>query len=141
MDEIETADGWAMQVVKAGMLYFAIVFAVGFALGTVRTLWAVPRFGARTAELAEAPVMFAVIVVSARWTLRHFRVLTQRTQWLAAGLVALSLMLLAEFTGVLWLRGLSLEQYFATRDPVSSAVYDALLAFFAVLPSLAFRAR
>ena len=85
--------------------------------------------------------MFAVIVVSARWTLRHFRILTRRTQWLAAGLVALSLMLLAEFTGVLWLRGLSLEQYFATRDPVSSAVYDTLLAFFAVLPSLAFRAR
>ena len=85
--------------------------------------------------------MLAVIVVSARWTLRHFSALTQRTQWLAAGLVALSLMLLAEFTGLLWLRGLSLEQYFATRDPVSSAVYDALLAFFAVLPSLAFRAR
>ncbi len=141
MDEIEGSDGWALQVLKAGALYFAIVFAAGFALGTVRTLWAVPRFGARTAELAEATVMFTVIVVAARWTLRHFRELTRRTQWLGAGLIALSLMLLAEFAGVLWLRGLSLEQYFATRDPVSSAVYDALLAFFAVLPSLAFRAR
>lgn len=141
MDNIEASDGWAAKILKAGALYFAMVFAVGFALGTVRTLWAVPRFGARAAELAEAPVMFAVIVVAARWTLRYFRELNQRTQWLAVGVVALSIMLLAEFTGLLWLRGLSLEQYFATRDPVSSAVYDALLAFFAVLPSLAFRAR
>jgi hypothetical protein len=130
-----------MQVLKAGALYFAVVFAAGFALGTVRTLWVVPRFSARTAELAEAPVMLAVIVLAARWMLRHFGALTLRAQWLAAGLVALSLMLLAEFTGMLWLRGLSIEQYFATRDPVSGAVYDALLVFFAVLPSLSFRAR
>jgi len=39
------------QVFKAGMLYFILVFAAGFVLGTIRTLWVVPRLGVRTAEL------------------------------------------------------------------------------------------
>jgi hypothetical protein len=48
-----------MQVLKAGAVYFAVMFAVGFVQGTIRTLWVVPRFGARTAELMEMPVMLA----------------------------------------------------------------------------------
>jgi hypothetical protein len=31
-----------MQTLKAGMLYFAIVFGTGFVLGPIRILWAVP---------------------------------------------------------------------------------------------------
>jgi len=45
------------ETLEAGVLYFALVFAVGFLLGTVRTLWAVPRLGVRTAELMEQPIM------------------------------------------------------------------------------------
>ena len=40
-----------MQIVKAGVLYFALVFGVGFLLGPIRILWAVPHFGTRMAEL------------------------------------------------------------------------------------------
>jgi hypothetical protein len=52
-----------MRILKAALLYFAIVFGVGFVLGTIRTLWLVPRLGARAAELLEMPVMLVVIVV------------------------------------------------------------------------------
>ena len=48
-----------MQVVKAGVLYFALVFGVGFVLGTIRTLLVVPRVGTRKAELMEMPIMLA----------------------------------------------------------------------------------
>ena len=34
-----------MHALKAGVLYFALVFGAGFALGLVRILLAVPRFG------------------------------------------------------------------------------------------------
>lgn len=39
------------------------------------------------------------------------------------GCTALTLMLIAEFGFVLWIRGLSIKTYFSTRDPVSGAAY------------------
>lgn len=49
-----------LVALKAGALAFAIVFAAGFALGTIRVLWVVPRFGPLGAVLLELPVMLAV---------------------------------------------------------------------------------
>jgi hypothetical protein len=49
-----------MQILKAGVLYFALVFGTGFVLGPIRILWVVPRFGARIAELMEAPIMIVI---------------------------------------------------------------------------------
>ena len=108
------------QALKVGALYFAAVFAVGFVLGTIRTLWVTPRIGARTAELIESPIMLVVAVLAARAVVRRHAGLTNWMNWLSVGLFALALMLLVEFTVVLWVRGLSLAQYVATRDPVSS---------------------
>jgi type IV secretory pathway TrbD component len=45
-------------------------------------------------------------------------------------------LLAAEFTLVLWVRGMSLQNYLATRDPVSGNVYLATLAIFALMPLL-----
>jgi hypothetical protein len=128
------------QALRVGALYFAAVFAVGFGLGVVRTVWLVPRVGARAAELIEAPVMLVVVVLAARAIVRKHAELSRWVHWLWAGLFALGLMLFVEFTVVLWLRGLTLAQYFATRDPVSSTVYYLLLGAFAVLPLLMYRA-
>ena len=47
----------AGSIAKAALLYFAVVFAAGFLLGTVRTLWIAPRLGTRVAELAETPAI------------------------------------------------------------------------------------
>jgi hypothetical protein len=54
-----------MQILKAAMLYFAVVFGAGFVLGPFRILWVVPRLGTRMAELLEAPVMFVITIVAA----------------------------------------------------------------------------
>lgn len=32
-----------MRILKAALLYFAVVFGTGFLLGTFRTIWLVPR--------------------------------------------------------------------------------------------------
>ena len=117
-----------MQAVKAGALYFALVFGAGFVLGTVRTLWVVPRVGARTAELMEMPIMLAVTIVAARWTVLRLSVPIMWSARLGMGCMALVLMLIAEFGFVLWIRGLTLKQYFATREPVAGAAYYLLLA-------------
>ena len=57
-----------MPILNAGVLYFALVFGAGFVLGTIRTLWVVPRVGTRMAELMETPIMLVVTIVAARWT-------------------------------------------------------------------------
>jgi len=85
-----------MQVVKAGALYFVAVFAVGFVLGAIRTLWVVPRVGTRAAELIEMPIMLAVTIVAARWTVQRLSMPLVWSARLEMGCVALVLMLIAE---------------------------------------------
>jgi hypothetical protein len=128
-----------MQVVKAGALYFALVFAVGFALGAIRTRWVVPRVGTRIAELMETPIMLVVPILAARWTVLHLAVPSVPSVRLGMGCTALVLMLGAEFGFVLWLRGLSIRNYLATRDPVSGTVYYVMLVVFAIMPLLVAR--
>lgn len=125
-----------MKILKAGVLYFILVFGVGFVLGPIRILWVVPRFGARLAELMEAPIMLAVIIVAARWIVRRLAVPSTLSSRLAMGFIALALLLAAEFALVLRLRGLSIGEYFASRDPVAGAVYYMMLGVFAVMPLL-----
>ena len=125
-----------MQVVKAGALYFALVFGAGFVLGTVRTLWVVPRLGTRTAELMEMPIMLAVTILAARWTVLHLKVPSMWSARLEMGCMALVLILIAEFGFVLWIRGLSIKDYLATRDPVAGTAYYLLLIVFAIMPRI-----
>lgn len=105
-------------------------------LGPIRILWAVPRFGERTAELMETPIMFVVIVLAARWTCRRLSVPSMPSQRLRMGVLAFVLLLVPEFTVVLWLRGLTLSEYFANRDPVAGTAYMVMLGVYAVMPLL-----
>jgi len=125
-----------MRIVRVGLLYFVLVFGAGFLLGPIRILWAVPRFGTRMAELMEAPIMFVVTVIAARWIVRRFALPPTASIRLGVGCVALGLMLVAEFTVVLWLRGLSISEYLASRDLVSGIVYYGMLGVFAIMPLL-----
>ncbi|HVQ60492.1 MAG TPA: hypothetical protein VMS53_00265 [Burkholderiales bacterium] len=123
-----------MRVLGAGALYFALVFGAGFALGAARVMLVVPRLGARTSELIEAPFMLAVTFLAARWTVRRLAVPPAWNRRLGMGCVALGLLLAAEFTLVLGLRGLSLREYFSSLDPVAGTVYYVLLVVFALMP-------
>lgn len=128
-----------MRILKAGALYFALLFGVGFVLGPVRILWVVPRFGTRMAELMEAPIMLIVTVVAAQWIVRRLAVPPTPFSRLGMGCLALGLLLTAEFTLVLWFRGESISEYLASRDPVSGTVYYVLLGIFAIMPVLVAR--
>lgn len=122
------------QILKAGAFYFALAFAAGFVLGMIRTLWIAPALGARTAELIEEPIMFGISILAARWVVRCLRFPPDYAGRLAFGCIAFGLMLVVEFTFVLWIRGLTLREYFAHRDPISGTTYFLTLAAFAVVP-------
>jgi len=128
-----------MQILKAGVFYFAIVFGAGFVLGPIRILWVVPRFGTRMAELMETPIMLLVTIVTAHWIVRRFALPPTTSTRLGTGCLALALMLVTEFTLVLWLRGLSISEYLANRDPVSGTVYYVMLGIFAIMPVIVAR--
>jgi hypothetical protein len=124
------------RVIGAGLLYFALTFGAGFVLGPIRILWLEPRLGVRAAELLEMPVMVAVIFVAARWLTDRLAVPPRAWPRLGMGMLAAALLLAAEFGLVLRLRGLTLEDYFASRDPVSGSAYYASVLLLALMPLL-----
>jgi hypothetical protein len=130
-----------MRILKAALLYFALVFGAGFLLGPIRILWLVPRLGTRMAELIEAPIMLVIVISAARWAVSRYAVPATRANRLALGCIALLLLLMAEFSLVPWLRHMPIKAYLASRDPVSGAVYYAELGIFAVIPLLIFKFR
>ena len=118
-----------------GVAYFGLVFGVGFILGTIRVLWLVPLVGQRAAELIESPLMLAATYFSAVFVVQRFKA-SRSVEYLYSGLVALSLLLIVEFSFVLALQGLSIREYLARRDPVAGVVYVGLLIIFSVMPWL-----
>jgi hypothetical protein len=123
-----------MQILKAGVLYFALVFGAGFVLGAIHLWWVVPRVGTSVAELVEMPIMLVVIVVAARGIVRRLAVPSTLSSRVGMGLLALALLLATEFTIVLWLRSLFSSEYLASRDPVAGTVYLVMLGVFALMP-------
>lgn len=124
------------QILKLGALYFACVFGIGFLLGVIRTLWVAPYVGMRLAELGEMPLMFVAILLIVRLLNRHFSMPHTTAGRLGVGLIALCFLLAAELGGVLWLRGLTLDEYFASHDPISGTAYAGMLVLFAAMPVL-----
>jgi hypothetical protein len=122
------------MILKAGLIYFAIVFGAGFVLGTIRTLWVVPRLGTRMAELMETPIMLAAAILAARWTVLRSAIPSTPSARLMMGGIALAFLIVAECGLVLWLRVRSIREYVATRDPVSRTVYYLALVLFAIMP-------
>lgn len=128
-----------MQILKAGALYFSLVYAIGFVLGTIRILWIVPSVGARIAELIEMPFLFVVTVLAARWVIRRLSFSYTPAGRLSMRFVGLGLLLAAEFVVAFWLQHLTVAEYFARQDPVAKTVYLVLLGVFAVMPLLVVR--
>lgn len=121
-----------MRIARAGFVYFACVFAVGFVLGSVRVPLLVPRLGERTAELVELPVMVLASAVLARWRQRRTADLTVREQRLV-GAVAVASLLVAE-CGLGALLGRTPWQVLFDRDPIAGPAYYLALAAFAGWP-------
>jgi len=124
-----------MRILKAGLIYFLLVFGAGFALACVRIPLLVPALGVRAAELLETPAMLAVIVWASR-RLVHHNPAFSRLGRLGAGLLAFALLVAAELAVAYALGARSPSAYIASRDPVSGAVYLASLVFFALAPTL-----
>ncbi len=124
------------QTIKAGFVYFAIVLGSGFILGAFRVPIVVPRIGERWAELAEMPIMAAVIFFAAGYILRRFPQIRSPARSLSSGVLALLLTVAAEVGLATLLQKQTLGDFISSRDKISGAAYIVLLLVFAVMPRL-----
>jgi hypothetical protein len=131
-----SAEPLLKPALQAGIACFAIVFAVGFALGTVRTLLLVPRVGPVLAVAFELPVMLAASWLACRHCLRRYRVPVAAISRLSMGAVALLLLLAAELGLSLTLGGLDAAQHFALYARPEHQLGLAAQLLFALMPWL-----
>lgn len=121
---------------QAGLACFATVFAVGFVLGTIRTLLLVPRVGATVAVAIELPVMIFASWHACRYCVARYRVPTATGSRLSMGGVALLLLLAAELGISLTLGGLTVAQHFALYARPEHQLGLAGQLLFALMPWL-----
>jgi hypothetical protein len=121
---------------KAALAYFAAVFAAGFALGVIRTLWVVPAIGVRSAELIEMPLMIVVSIIACRSVILLFAVPPFVWPRLKMGLLAVVLLVGAELGLNSLFFGRAASEYLTNRDPVSGTAYFLALGIFAAMPVL-----
>lgn len=103
-----------MPALRAAALYFALVFLLGFALGSVRVLLVIPHLGESLAVLLELPVMLALSWWVCAYVLRRVRVPTDSASRLLMGGSALLLLLLAEFVLSVWVFGRTPAEHYAS---------------------------
>ncbi len=103
-------------------------------LGVLRTVFARSRYGVRIAELIEAPFMLITILCVGRWLTKRFQRSVTQGQFLIVGLMATSLVLLADLAVGVGLRGMSPWEVFTGKDAVTGPVYFGLLTVFALTP-------
>lgn len=124
------------RAVKAGGLYFVLIFGLGFVLGTVRTLLIEPRVGLGTATLVELPVMLVASWLACGWVIRRLAVPRQASARLVMGSVAFLLLMAGELGVSTLLMGRTVAEHVATyAEPARQWGLAAQVAF-ALFPLL-----
>jgi hypothetical protein len=111
-----------------------LMFAVGWIVGPIRELWAVPHFGRVEATVVEAIIMLIAMVVAARWAIRRFEVPHTFASTLSMGLISIGLLFPAEIAGIVWVRRLSVQEYAASLVTIPGIISLRLLLFFTAIP-------
>lgn len=120
---------------KTGAVYFALIFGLGFVLGTIRVLWLVPMTGETIAVMVEQPVMLIASWFAARWLVRRQRLKSVRARG-AMGLVAFTLLMLAEVALASALLGQAPADWLTSLFAMPGIIGLAGQILFALMPLL-----
>ena len=123
-------------VAKAGLLYFAGIFALGVVLGTLRTFFVAPRLGDLAAVLLELPVILAASWWLSGGLVRWLAVPAHAAPRLMMGATAFGLLMLAELALSVWVFGRTAGQYWAGYTALPMQIGQAGQIGFALFPLL-----
>jgi hypothetical protein len=118
----------------AGVIYFTLVFAVGFLLGLLRVLVLVPRWGDTTAVIAELPLMLLVSWRVCRWVIARYEVAPVLSARAVMGGLAFTLLMLAELAVAVLGLGRSLAEHAAQYREIAASVGLGGQILFAIFP-------
>lgn len=118
------------QAFRAGVIYVAIVFAIGFVLGTIRVLFLVPRLGETRAVWIELPLMLALSWTACSVLVRRFAVPPTGAARLTMGAVAFALLMLGELGVSMFAFGRTVAEHIAVyATPQAQLGLVAQIAF------------
>ena len=129
------------SVLLPAIVYTLAVFAVGFALGTVRVLAAAPLIGEGAAVLIELPIMLTVSFFFARWSVRRWQVPAFLAPRLLMGFLAFAILMGLEAWVSIALMDRSLSEHLSYYlDPETWLGLGGQVVF-AAMPALLLRFR
>lgn len=123
------------------IVYFLLVFALGFVLGTIRTLAVAdaPGFGRLVGVVIELPIMLAASWFACGYIIRRFAVPPTVVARTAMGGIALALLLLAELLLGTLVFGRTVAAHLALYREASYALGLAAQIAFGAMPLLRLR--
>jgi hypothetical protein len=124
------------RIVTNALAYWAAIFALGFVLGTLRTLWLAPLLGKLSAVLIEVPLIltaswFCARALHARWPL------PDRGSALAMGGLAFAVLMGAELLLGVLAFGLTPGEWLKSLGDLAGAAGLAGQIGFALIPAWA----
>lgn len=124
---------------KAGLVYFGLVFALGVVLGTLRVFVLAPLFSETGAVLLELPVMLAASWYACRWSVERFEVSERVVSRFVMGGVAFGLLTIAELFVSLIALGRTPEEHLAAYEQRGAVLGLFGQLVFAAMPLVQWR--
>ena len=125
-----------LSSVKGAFSYFGLVFAVGFALGMIRTVFVGPVVGPTVAVMLEIPFMLAMSWFICRWVIRFHAVPAIPRDRAVMGGIAFCLLMMAELAVSFLMMERALTEHLAHYRSPDALIGLAAKVAFALFPLL-----
>ena len=125
-----------VAAIRAGIAYAIVIFLIGFGLGTFRVLLLIPQVGETVAVSLETPLMLAASWFVCRWCVDLLDVHRRVGARAVMGVVAFTVLMLAEFGLSALVFGRSEAEFAASyAASVSGAIGLVAQIIFAIFPA------